>query len=309
MGIKLYEEPKLEKPILLATWPGIGRIGIIAIDYLRKAIKAEEFGQIEPWDFFYPKKVSIRAGQLEDLKFPSSKFYFTRTDKKDLVLFIGEEQPTGGGYANGGKAYQLANLVLDVAQKFDCQRVYTSGAAVAPIHHTARPGVWAVPNTKRLIDEVKEYDNTIIMSEIEGREGQGNISGLNGLLLGVAKRRGLDAVCLLGEIPFYLQSPVPLSRPIVYPKASKSVLEVLSQILEIRIDLSGLDDSAHRVEEKIEELYKQIPSQIKSGLEKLKHASRAKELGPITKEEMKDFKEHFDEYFKGFYESGGRRFE
>jgi hypothetical protein len=309
MGIKLYEEPEIEKPIMLATWPGIGRIGIIAIDYLRKETKAKEFGRIEPWDFFYPKKVSIRAGQLEDLKFPSSKFYFAKTDEKDLVFFIGEEQPTGGGYANGGKVYQLANLVLDVAQKFDCQRVYTSGAAVAPVHHTARPGVWAVPNAKRLIDELKEYDNIIIMSEIEGRAGQGNISGLNGLLLGVAKRRGLDAVCLLGEIPFYLQSPVPLSHPIVYPKASKSVLEVLSQILGIRIDLSGLDDSAQRVEEKIEELYKQIPSQIKSGLEKLKHVSRAKDLGPITKQEMKDFKEHFDEYFKEFYESGGRSFE
>ena len=39
-------------------------------------------------------------------------------------------------YAEGRKAYRMADLVLDVAEKFKCRRVYTSGAAVALIHHT-----------------------------------------------------------------------------------------------------------------------------------------------------------------------------
>ena len=123
---------------------------------LRATLGAEEFGEIEPWDFFYPKKVLIRGGVLEDLEFPVNKFFFKRAEGKDLVFFIGEEQPAEGGkaYAEGTKAYQMANLVLDVALKLGCRRVYTSGAAVAPVHHTVRPRVWAVPNTEHLIGEL-----------------------------------------------------------------------------------------------------------------------------------------------------------
>ena len=92
LGIRLYKEPKLEKPDMVACWPGIGNIGIIAVDTLRGQIQAEELGEIEPWDFFYPRKVTIKAGILEDLEFPSNKFYYKRMEKKDLMFFIGEEQ-------------------------------------------------------------------------------------------------------------------------------------------------------------------------------------------------------------------------
>ena len=91
MGIRLYKEPKLGKPDMVASWPGIGNIGIIAVDTLRGQIQAEEFGEIEPWDFFYPRRVVIKAGQLEDLEFPSNKFYYKRLEQKDLIFFIGEE--------------------------------------------------------------------------------------------------------------------------------------------------------------------------------------------------------------------------
>ena len=75
MGIKLQRTPKLKNPVLIAGWPGIGNIGIIAVDTLRGTLGAEEFGEIEPWDFFYPKKVLIRSGVLEGLEFPVNKFY------------------------------------------------------------------------------------------------------------------------------------------------------------------------------------------------------------------------------------------
>ena len=193
MTIKLYKEPKLERPDLICGWPGIGRIGIMAVDYLRRAIAAEELGEIEPWDFFEPRKVTIQDGLLKDLEFPTNKFYYQRLEKKDLLLFIGEEQPAEGArlYATGEKAYRMANLVLDIAEKFGSQRVYTSGAAVTQTHHTLKPRVWAVPNSEDLIDEVRDYENTVLMSEIEGRRGQGAITGLNGLLLGVARKRGI----------------------------------------------------------------------------------------------------------------------
>jgi len=297
MGVRLYEEPELENPVLIAGWPGIGNVGIIAVDTLRGVLKAEEFGEIEPWDFFYPKKILIRNGELKDLEFPSNKFYFKKTEERDLIFFVGEEQPTeeGRAYAEGRKAYQMANLVLDVALKLRCQRAYTSGAAVAPIHHTMKPKVWAVPNTEALIDELRGYENTILMSDIEGRKGQGNITGLNGLLLGVAKKRGLEAVCIMGEIPVYLQG-----LPLPYPKASKSVLEVLTASLGVRIEMEGIIELVERSEREVENLYQRFPLEIREQLDKLKYVTYARpaEPGPITEEDKKRILEDIDKFFK-----------
>ncbi len=297
MGIILYNEPKLENPVLVAGWPGIGNIGIIAVDTLRGMLKAEEFGEIEPWDFFYPKRLLIQNGILEDMEFPTSKFYFSQTEKRDLIFFIGEEQPSEGGrtYAEGKKAYQMANLVLDVALKFGCRRVYTSGAAVAPIHHTMRPKVWAVPNSEELIPEVRRYENTVLMSDIEGRGGQGNITGLNGLLLGVAKKRGLEAICVMGEIPIYLQG-----FPFPYPKASKSVLEALTAALGVKIEMGGIAAVIERSEREIEKLYERLPSEIKEHLDKLKYVTYARptEPGPITEEDKRRILKDIDKFFK-----------
>jgi proteasome assembly chaperone (PAC2) family protein len=297
MGVRLYKEPKLENPVMVASWPGIGNIGIIAVDTLRNMLEAEELGEIEPWDFFYPKKVLIRNGLLKDLEFPTSKFYFKRTGKKDLLFFVGEEQPAYGGraYAEGRKAYQMANLVLDIAQKFGCRRVYTSGAAVAPIHHTSVPKVWAVPNNKSLLDEVKTYENTVLMADIEGREGQGSISGLNGLLLGVARKRGIEAICVMGEIPVYLQG-----FPFPYPKASKSVLEVLTAVLGVEIDMDKLTGFSKQSDSQIEQLYESFPPEIKEQLDKLKYVSYARptESAPITEEDKKRILEDIDKLFK-----------
>ncbi len=300
MGINLYKEPELKNPYLIVGWPGIGNIGIIAINTLREMLGAEEFGEIEPWEFFYPRRISFKAGVLENLEFPENKFYFKKTPNRDLIFFIGEEQPSypGEKYAAGGKAFKMANLVLDVGLKFGCKRVYTSGAAVSSIHHKTKPRVWAVPNKKELIKEVKKYENTILMSEIEGRGGQGNISGLNGLLLGVAKKRGLEGICVMGEIPIYVYQ-----FPISYPKGSKSVLEVLSRMLEVDVDLSQFDIFIQKVEKKIDEIYMQLPKEIITQLDRLKTVSEAEV-------DKKKFMENIDKLFQdieeSFKEGGGK---
>jgi len=303
MGIKLFRQPELEKPVLICGWPGIGNIGLLAVDTLRRVLKAEEFAEIEPWDFFYPEKVSIINGLLRDLEFPTSKFYYTRLEQGDLILFIGEKQPTEGErmYSTGEKAYRMANLVLDVAERFGCRRVYTSGACVSPVHHTLKPRVISVLSSEKLTAEVEKYQNTILMSEIGGREGEGVITGLNGLLLAVAKKRGLESICLMGEIPDWLSS-----SPFPYPMASRSVLEVFADILGIKIDFTVLDRMVAQVEEVIHRIYESFPPEIRERYDERKFVAQAKPRG-ITEEDARWIKEHIDELFKKGGEQGGER--
>ena len=298
MGIKLYKEPDLEKPMMFVGWPGIGNIGMVAVNSLKDILRAEEFGEIESWDFFYPRKVSITNGLLKALEFPSNKFYYARIEKKDLIFFIGEEQPSVGGrmYASGERAYEMANLVIDVGLRFGCQRVYTSGACVSPIHHQMRPRVCAVVTSEGLKEEVKGYPNTIFMSDLEGRsEGEGVITGLNGLLLGIAKKRGVEGICLMGEIPDWLSGA---SFP--YPRASKSVLNVFAKILGIQVDLGFLDKLEGQVEQWVESFYAKFPPEMKAEYDERKSLAHAKP-GPITIQA----KIYVDERFKKGGEGGG----
>jgi len=293
LAIIIRKEPELKRPDILVGWPGIGNIGILAVNTFRQEVQAEEIGEIEPWDFFYPSRVRIRGGVLEEMEFPSNKFYYKRFENRDLLFFIGEEQPSGRGrlYAEGGKAYEMANLVLDVAERFGCRRIYTSGAAVALTHHMVKPRVWAVATTEELVAEAKSYVNTMPMSRVEGRGNQGNITGLNGLLIGVARKRGIEGVCLMGEIPDYLSRV-----PFPYPRASQSVLEVLAAITGVSVNVGVLDDMAAQMESVIENVYNQFPQGIRERIEQRKEIIQAGP-GAITEEDEDWIKEHIDEFF------------
>ena len=58
---------------MIACWPGIGSIGILAVVTLRRMLGAEEFGLIEPWELFYPRKAVIRGGVLEELELDKNR--------------------------------------------------------------------------------------------------------------------------------------------------------------------------------------------------------------------------------------------
>lgn len=294
MGVILHKEPELHNPDILIGWPGIGNIGLIAVDTVRQAVQAEELGEIEPYDFFYPNKVILRGSVLTDMEFPTSKFYFKRLANRDLLFFIGEEQPATRDtmYAEGARAYEMANLVLDTALRFNTRRIYTYGAAVAVAHHSAKPKVWGVANQKELLKEIHTYPNTIMMSEAEGRGNEGSITGLNGLLIGAAKRRGIPGVCLMGEIPDYLSRV-----PVPYPKASQSLVEVVSSIFGLNLKPGLLTDMVGQMESVVENVYAQFPADIRERLEQRKQLARHRQES-ITAEDQAWLKDHIDDFFK-----------
>jgi uncharacterized protein len=294
LGIVYNNMPELENPQMIACWPGLGNIGAIATEQLLKQPGVEEAGEIEPWDFFYPRKAVIRSGVLTQMEFPSSKLYFKRNQNIDLIIFYGEEQPSNdrSTYATGEKALQMANLVLDAAKKFGCTRIYSACAAISETHHTWKSRVLTATTREDMQKEFLDQPNTTLMSETEGRRQYSSIPGLNGLILGLAKKRGMEAVCLMGEIPDYL---VQVQLP--YPRASKTVLEVLAGLLKMKFEYSYIDEMITRVDGLIDEVYQQFPPELKEKVE-LRHSLSKVKSESITEQDQKWFKEHIDELFK-----------
>ena len=292
MGIVFLKKPRLKNPVMICGWPGIGNIGFIAVKTLKKGIGAEKFAEIEGCDFFYPRKVRIIEGLVDDIDFPTSTFYFKKRDHGDLIIFIGEEQPRGKK-----KSYQIGEHVLDIATRYRCKRIFTSGAAVTMIHHQMKPRVWAVPNRSELIEEIIRYKNTILMSDIEGHPAQGQISGLNGLLIGMAGERGIEALCLMGEFPLYL------AHETSYPKGSQSVLEVLSAMIEADLDLSRLKRWIQRTDAEIDKVYKQIPDELRQQIDKIK-LTRQTKSSTLTDEEKEEFFKEVEDFLRGNEQDG-----
>jgi proteasome assembly chaperone (PAC2) family protein len=227
---------------MLASWPGIGDVSLTAAKYLVEKLNAVEIGEIEPVHFFEPVGVSVRDNLVESPRFPESKFYYWQYPKagKGLLIFIGEEQPSF-------KGYELVNCVLDVAQRFRVTRIYSCAAAVTRIHHSEEIKVWGAGTTSNLVEELARH-NVILRGNLR-------IAGLNGLILGMAKERGMEGVCLLGEVPSY-------ATQMTNPKASLAVLRVLAETLGITLDLTDLGHLAERVDEEMDRIAKRVTAEF-----------------------------------------------
>ncbi len=240
--IKLYKHPRPRSCSLLASWPGIGDVSLTAAKYLVEKLNAAEIGEIEPVNFFEPVGVTVRENVVESPRFPESKFYYWQYPKagKGLVIFIGEEQPAF-------KGYELVNCVLDVAQRFRVSRVYSCAAAVTRIHHSEEMKVWGAATNTDLVDELSKQ-NVILRGNLR-------IAGLNGLILGMAQERGMEGICLLGEVPSY-------ATQIANPKASLAVLGILTKMLGITLDLAELGHLAERVDEEMDRIAKRVTAEF-----------------------------------------------
>lgn len=258
-NIKIDGKVDVKEPVMLAGWPGMGNVALMAIDYLRKKMRATKFSEIDITGFYTPDAVIVERGLAKLPQLPKNLFYYTK--HPDLVLFESEAQLTG----KAGTI--LMNEILDLAGEFKVGRIYTGAAFPVPMSYREPPRVYGVANQKSLRDFLAHYRVKIM-------EG-GQISGLNGLLLGFAERRGIEAACLLATLPSYA-----INFP--NPKASRAIVEVLGRILNVRVDMGELDLAIKEMDERmamIEERIKEIfPMMEKEG-----------EIVSLEKEKVPDY--------------------
>lgn len=234
-GVKITKRPKLKKPYMIFAWPGMGEVALKAASYLVEKLRAEEFASIPAQDFFYLTGSMIKEGILNVPDLPSGKFYFwkNKAGKNDLIIFISNAQP------DLVKAEDYSKRILYVAKLFKADTLVGFASMPLPIDHTQDAAVWFAATHPELRESLKKYNLNML--------SDGQISGMNGLFLGIAKREGFKGFCLLGEMPMY-------TIQIENPRASQAVLKVFAKIFDIHIDFSGLVEQAHKMEAEIDKL-------------------------------------------------------
>lgn len=235
--LNMHRSPRFKKPVMLAAWPGVSNVALDIAAYLRDKLDAKVFADIEPSDFFTPVGILVQNNVVQVPIFPENNFYLVKTPKgkSDIIIFNGEAQPDQN-------QYDLAHVILDAAQKFKVKRIYTCAAAL--VQHTVQKSrVLVAATDDTLITELQKYGVTLA--------GNFQIRGLNGLLLGAAKERGIEGICVLGETPKW-------AAEMPNPMASYAVLDALSRILDLKIDLSDLAQEAEHTAEVMKALSQEM---------------------------------------------------
>jgi len=172
--------PKLKSPVFVEGLPGFGNVGKTAARLLIEYTKAKLFAELYSPSF--PDYVVVNRDGV--CRPPRYEFYASSTDKNHFIILTGDEQPS----LEDIKAhYELCDKILDFAEKYGCKFIVTMGGVPTP-----RPGgeVYVTATSKELAAENKEKGAIIY--------GRGRIMGATGLLLGLAKERQLEGICLLG---------------------------------------------------------------------------------------------------------------
>jgi uncharacterized protein len=105
--------------------------------------------------------------------------------------------------------------------------------------HTQDSRVWFAATDQKIKENLSKHN----FSALE----DGQISGMNGLFLGMAKKAGLKGFCLLGDIPLY-------TIQIENPKASAAVILGLGKVLNMQINVQPLKEQAQAMENEINKL-------------------------------------------------------
>ncbi|MGD8565061.1 MAG: PAC2 family protein [Candidatus Bathyarchaeota archaeon] len=228
--IEKINQIKLNNPILIEGLPGLGLVGKITVQYLIKHLKSKKLAHLYSPHFPYYVLVNNK-GSVRLLR---GAFYFYKNEKglNDLILFTGDSQ----AQTIEGQ-YEISNHILNFAREQGVEIIITIGGYRMEVE--GKPKVIAVATNRKLLDQALQSKAVL------GSMGS-PIVGTAGLILGLAHFKQIDALCLLGETRGYLPDP----------RSAKSVLGVLNSLLDISIDLSGLNKEIIKANKMITRLQK-----------------------------------------------------
>ncbi|WP_435345526.1 proteasome assembly chaperone family protein [Haloarchaeobius sp. HRN-SO-5] len=242
LDIETVDSAELSDPVFVEGLPGVGHVGKLAAEHILDQYEGTLVRRLYSHDL--PPQVEVGDDGVAELT--HLEFHAVETEGRDLLVLTGDHQ----AQSNEGH-YRLASAILDIAEEFDCTETYALGG-IPTGELIDEYAVLGAATNADLVESLEDHD-------VEFREDEpaGGIVGVSGLLLGLGRRRGVEAACLMGETSGYL----------VDPKSARAVLEVLEELLGMEVDYGSLEERADEMEDvigKIQEMEQQQQAPVPS---------------------------------------------
>jgi proteasome assembly chaperone (PAC2) family protein len=238
----LTKRPRLRAPYLVAGfagWPNGGGVSTDVLDFLKSYLAAERIGDITADDFYVYSSpslasrpvITIRQGVVKTLHFPSNELYVWQGQRAahDLVLLLGIEPDVHWP--------QFADAILECVSAFAIQRIYTIGGYLDYAPHTREPRISAVVTHEALRKELLRHE--VELTDYEGP------TSIQSYLLALCQERGIEGVSLWGSTPSYIQG--------AYPKVTQNMLQLLSKIWRLPLELGSFEEQTAELETSLHE--------------------------------------------------------
>lgn len=223
-------------PVMLAAWPGLGNVGMIAVDYLRRKLDAEQFADMDMRPFFVPEAITVRNGKMIKPRPPESSFHYKKNP--DLVFFESDSS------VHGREGLAFTHNVLSAAKKVGVKKIITAAAIPVQSSYHERPQLFYAATNEQLSKGLEEKGLRPLPA--------GEITGPAGLLPTMAANHDMEAACILVTMPAYAGS-------ISYPKAALEVIRKLQELTGAKVDLSDLENAV----EQMDDMFRQMETQMR----------------------------------------------
>ncbi len=232
--IIINRDIKLRNPILVVGLPGIGNVGKLVAEHLKREFKLQRIATLYSPHFPH-QVVMLKKGGI---RLVGNRFYLLRDKslKRDIVLLTGETQavtPEG--------QYEVNYKIVDFFKnKLGGDFVYTLGGYSISRSVGEPPKVYGSVTGKEVIPQFEK-------SGVVFGKARGMILGSAGLIIAFAKLEKVRGICLMGETSFLD----------VDAAAAKAVLIVLAKNIGLEISTKNLDKMIEKTANTIKELEKQ----------------------------------------------------
>ncbi len=222
---KIIEKVKLNNPILLEGFPGVGMIGTISASYIVDELKMKLIGYVSSTHF--PPIVSIHNFK------PVSPVRIYASEKYDLIVLFSEF------IIPPEVIYQLSEKILEFAKKMKVSKIISlAGIASNEIKNAFE--AYAIASTQKEAEFISKFEGINVIRE-------GATQGVSGVLIANCSAEEFPALILMTK------TNLPLD-----PRSSAKLLELLGTILNAKINTEKLIEEAHIVEEKTKEAMKRM---------------------------------------------------
>lgn len=234
--IKRLKNVQFRNPLMIEGLPGMGNVGKITVDFIVESLKATKVYEISSYAF--PNCVFVNEKGLAEL--PKVEIYHKNIKGRDLFLVSGDMQPV-----NEEGCYEFCDKLLDIFQGMKGKEIITLGG-IGLEEPPKAPKVYCAGTDKKVVSK-------FVSDGIKNAEGVvGPVIGVSGLLIGLARNRGINGVVLLVEtlgLPSYLGI-----------KEARELLKILNKQYRLGLNMKELNKEVNIIEKEVNEKLKKVVS-------------------------------------------------